>query len=264
MTRSGTLRIPIATVAGETVYREVDLTAGGNDPLMTWLFAAKDWDITDFHWDEKRSQPRSLTYRGGTFWDAGVSGEVTLVTSIGRPASYVRIEAPLRENLRGSVTVRDWTWTARAGKPDRSRVRGNEMNGNLAVQAITTGSNNVVVGHNALKNRCIVGGIVGGTQFMCPTCGTGMIGTRPIYTDALIINCPNCGYAENEKVEADNEISADPYRTAGDPGDTIGPGPETMLFTDVVGLTVIDADFKDTVDSAIGWVLEVLRTHKRM
>lgn len=130
MARPASYRIPVSQIGGMTTYREVDLRADGNDPLMQWLQAAADWEITDLTWNEKTDQPGEVTWRGGTLWDVSTAGEVTVeCRTVHRSegvtiSAYVR--APFRPRFTGVVTVGGVEWRAFPVKPDElaAHVRG--------------------------------------------------------------------------------------------------------------------------------------------
>lgn len=109
-----TYRIPISTVQGTTVYREVDPRQGGDDPLMRWISAAADWGICDLAWSERQDHPEVATWRGGELWDAQTDGEVTVRCKFpSGSAPHVQVTAPLRPAIRGSVDLGGFRWTVR-------------------------------------------------------------------------------------------------------------------------------------------------------
>lgn len=107
-------RIPVCQVNGVITYREVDLRAGGDDPLMTWLRDAADWEITDMEWNEKTDQPSKVTWCGDVLWDETTNGEVRLdVQDCGTAAALISVGALFRVPFTGIVTIGGVVWDAR-------------------------------------------------------------------------------------------------------------------------------------------------------
>lgn len=149
-TRPSRYRIPICQIGGMVTYREVDLRAGGDDPLMQWIQGAADWEITDLRWDEKMDQPGEVTWRGGTLWDATTDGEVHLECSVMRTQSgeymNIYVRAPFRPKFTGSVTVGGVEWRAFTV---RERELADRLPPAAALQvadAVTTGMANLALG----------------------------------------------------------------------------------------------------------------------
>ena len=122
LTPATIIRVPVSTVAGEVIYREIDLRANGDDPLMRWMRGAFDWDITNLKWDEQFQQPREVTWRGGTLWGPGLGGnvgevEIRAASATAALPTYVNVRAPVHGDIRGTVKVRGFTWTAMPGIP---------------------------------------------------------------------------------------------------------------------------------------------------
>jgi alkylation response protein AidB-like acyl-CoA dehydrogenase len=111
-TRPTGYRIPICQIGGMITYREVDLRADGNDPLMQWIQAAADWEITELRWDEKMDQPGDVTWRGGSLWDATTDGEVQLQCLAVQDGIRVHVKAPFRPKFTGVVTLGGIEWKA--------------------------------------------------------------------------------------------------------------------------------------------------------
>lgn len=145
-------RIPICQINGVVTYREVDLRAGGDDPLMRWIQSAADWEITDLRWDEKLDQPGELTYRGETLWDETTDGEVYLeCQGIGGSGIQIYVRARFRPKFTGVVSMGGIEWRAFPVGKDPGRKRHGDI-----VDAVTTGNGHTAIGF-ANNNNVAIG-----------------------------------------------------------------------------------------------------------
>ena len=224
------IRVPVSTVAGEVIYREIDLRANGDDPLMRWMRGSFDWDVTNLKWDEKFQQPREVTWRGGTLWDpelaldgdpVATDGEVEVIANDHSPLpAHAAIRVPVRGNLRGTMKIHGFTWVASAPSSKQPA--------------------------NAL---------------WCETCqklvrpeDTAAAPNGPYRSAGGVYpNCTRCGV---------KPLTA---RTTEDAGATrIRVIPPTLLWTSTGGPALIDDAFKVGIDSSIRQALNVFMRHRKM
>jgi hypothetical protein len=266
----GIIRVPVSTVAGEVIYREIDLRANGDDPLMRWMRGAFDWDITNLKWDEQFQQPREVTWRGGTLWAPGTDGTVEILAQAGPLPARVNIKAAVRTLVRGTMRIHGFTWIA-AG----SAVVPNALWCEVC-NALVTSDDTAVAG----PYRSAGGGKVGHSTVTPTPAGwrsACMVSDSAITAALVVSNCVHCGTkpiaARMTRDRKDIVSHHDALGTVVETMDTVETAeaitharviPPTILTTFTEGPALVDDAFKVGIDNSIRKTLEVFAKHQKL